>query len=126
FRSVHFDADRVKKGLIMMAWGFFLKLVVADRLGVYVDVLHYNAADYRGLPLLIGSYFFLFQIYYDFSGYCSIAIGAAQIMGYNLMQNFNLPFFFYFIGDFWRKWYISIIILFSDFIFFLMLCNYKF
>ncbi len=125
-REVHFDADRVKKGLIMMAWGFFLKLVVADRLGVYVDDLHYNAADYKGLPLLIGSYFFLFQIYYDFSGYCSIAIGAAQIMGYDLMQNFNRPFFLNSIGDFWRKWHISLMKWFRDYLYIPLVRKFKF
>ena len=125
-KEVHFDADRVKKGLIMMAWGFFLKLVVADRLGVYVDDLHYNAADYRGLPLLIGSYFFLFQIYYDFSGYCSIAIGAAQIMGYNLMQNFNRPFFLNSMGDFWRKWHISLMKWFRDYLYIPLVRKFKF
>lgn len=123
---VHFDAVRIKKGVIMMAWGFFLKLVVADRLGVYVDDVFYKASDYKGLPLLLGSYFFAFQIYYDFSAYCAIAIGAAQVLGYNLMQNFNRPIFLHSIADFWRKWHISLMKWFRDYLYIPLVRKFKF
>lgn len=125
-KVIHFDTNRIKKGLIMMAWGFFLKLVLADRLGVYVDDIHYNVADYKGLPLLLGSYFFIFQIYYDFSAYCTIAIGAAQVMGYDLMQNFNRPFYLNSIADFWRKWHISLMKWFRDYLYIPLVRKYKF
>lgn len=125
-KVVHFDAVRIKKGVIMMAWGFFLKLVVADRLGVYVDDVFYRASDYKGLPLLLGSYFFAFQVYYDFSAYCAIAIGAAQVLGYNLMQNFNRPIFLNSIADFWRKWHISLMKWFRDYLYIPLVRKFKF
>lgn len=125
-KAVHFDVERIKKGIIIMAWGFFLKLIVADRLGVYVDDVFYRASDYKGLPLLLGSYFFAFQIYYDFSAYCAIAIGAAQILGYNLMQNFNRPIFLNSIADFWRKWHISLMKWFRDYLYIPLVRKLKF
>jgi len=100
--KIEVDTERIKRGIIMMAWGFFLKLVVADRLGVYVDTVFYAPWDYNGVPLMLGSLFFTFQIYYDFSAYCTIAIGAAEVLGYDLMQNFNRPVFFSSNKDFWR------------------------
>ena len=125
-KEIHFDASRIKKGMIMMAWGFFLKLVVADRLGVYVDDVFYRAADYKGLPLVLGSYFFAFQIYYDFSAYCAIAIGAANVFGYDLMQNFDRPFFFSSYRELWRKWHISLMDWFRDYLYVPLLKNLKF
>lgn len=125
-KIIRFNSIEVKKGVIMMAWGFFLKLVVADRLGVYVDDVFYNASEYKGLPLLLGSYFFVFQIYYDFSGYCAIAIGAAHVLGYKLMQNFNRPFFLNSIADFWRKWHISLMKWFRDYLYIPLVRKFKF
>jgi D-alanyl-lipoteichoic acid acyltransferase DltB (MBOAT superfamily) len=125
-KVVHFNAARIKKGIMMMAWGFFLKLVVADRLGVYVDDVFYKASDYRGLPLVLGSYFFAFQIYYDFSAYCAIAIGAAKVLGYDLMQNFNRPLFFSSFRDLWRRWHISLMEWFRDYLYIPLLKNLKF
>src|SRR5690606_18683943 len=80
----------------------------------------------KGLPLLLGSYFFIFQIYYDFSAYCTIAIGAAQVMGYDLMQNFNRPFYLNSIADFWRKWHISLMKWFRDYLYIPLVLMYKF
>lgn len=125
-KVIRFNEQRVKKGIIMMAWGFFLKLVVADRLGVYVDDVFYKTSDYKGLPLVLGSYFFAFQIYYDFSAYCTIAIGAAQILGYDLMQNFNRPIFLSSIADFWRKWHISLMKWFRDYLYIPLVRKLKF
>ncbi|MGB5693501.1 MAG: MBOAT family O-acyltransferase, partial [Flavobacteriaceae bacterium] len=97
----------IKKGLIYMAWGFFLKVVVADRLGIYVDVAYSDPEQYHGLPLLIAALFFGCQIYYDFSAYTAIAIGAAKVFGINLIHNFDRPFFSTSAREFWNRWHIS-------------------
>lgn len=107
-RRVSLNIPEIKKGIILMVWGFFLKVVVADRLGIYVDEVFMRTDNYQGLPLLLGSLFFGFQIYYDFSAYSTIAVGAAMILGYNLVQNFNRPFFSTSSTQFWQKWHISL------------------
>lgn len=116
-RNIKVDLDRIKWGIVMMAWGFFLKLVVADRLGVYVDTVFLNPGDHKGLPLFLGSLFFAFQIYFDFSAYCTIAIGAAKVLGYDLMQNFNRPIYFTSVRDFWRRWHISLMLWLKDYLY---------
>lgn len=116
-KEVFIDLKRIKWGIVMMAWGFFLKLVVADRIGVYVDAVFLDPSAHRGLPLFIGSLFFAFQIYFDFSAYCTIAIGAAKVLGYDLMQNFNRPFFFSSVRDFWRRWHISLMLWLKDYLY---------
>ncbi len=97
----------IKKGLIYMAWGFFLKVVVADRLGMYVDIAYSDPELYHGLPLWISALFFGFQLYFDFAGYTAIAIGAAKVFGINLMQNFNRPLYVNSFSQFWARWHIS-------------------
>jgi len=107
-RKVSIDSNTIRQGLVMMGWGFFLKLVVADRIGVFVDYVFAYPEGHSGWPLLLGSYFFTFQIYYDFSAYSTIALGAAQVLGFDLMQNFNRPMFFKNMTDFWRRWHVSL------------------
>ena len=116
-KRISLDLERIKWGIVMMAWGFFLKLVVADRIGVYVDTVFLDPSAHKGLPLFIGSLFFAFQIYFDFSAYCTIAIGAAKVLGYDLMQNFNRPFFFTSVSDFWRRWHISLMLWLKDYLY---------
>lgn len=116
-KKVNFDLENVKKGIVMMAWGFFLKLVVADRLGVYVDEAFARPTLHKGLPLIVGSIFFGFQIYYDFSAYTSIAIGAAKVIGVDLMQNFNRPNFSTTSMEFWRRWHISLMLWMKDYMY---------
>ena len=116
-KRINFNPERIKWGLVLMAWGFFLKLVVADRLGVYVDTVFLDPSAHKGLPLFIGSLFFAFQIYFDFSAYCTIAIGAAKILGYDLMQNFNRPLYFSSVRDFWRRWHISLMLWLRDYLY---------
>ncbi|WP_233783275.1 MBOAT family O-acyltransferase [Flavivirga eckloniae] len=111
------NLDNIKKGLVLIAWGFFLKVVVADRLGVYVDAAFEDPEFNHGLPLFIGSFFFAYQIYYDFSAYTAIAIGAAKVMGIDLVQNFNRPYFSTSISDFWKRWHISLMDWLKDYIF---------
>jgi len=112
-----FDYDRVASGLKLMAWGFFKKLVVADRLALYVDEVYNNPGAYEGGPVVIATYFFAFQIYCDFSGYSDIAIGAARVMGYDLMDNFERPYFSKSIAEFWRRWHISLSTWFKDYLY---------
>lgn len=107
----------IKKGLILIAWGFFLKVVVADRLGVYVDEAYADPELHHGLPLLISTLFFPLQLYYDFSAYTAIAIGAAQTMGYDLMHNFNRPLFATSAASFWNRWHISFMSWLKDYLY---------
>ncbi len=109
FRRVHrFDADRLLTGLRLMAWGYFLKLVLADRCGVYVDIIWNNMDYHNGGSYLLAGLLFPFQVYGDFAGYSFIAVGAARVMGFRLMQNFRRPYFSSSVGEFWHRWHCSL------------------
>jgi len=108
YQRVNFDDQRVTDGLRLMIWGFFEKMVIADNLAILVDSVYNHPTHYQGIGLTLATLFYSFQIYCDFSGYSDIAIGAAQIMGYQTMDNFNRPYFSSSIGDFWRNWHISL------------------
>jgi D-alanyl-lipoteichoic acid acyltransferase DltB (MBOAT superfamily) len=103
-----FDYDRVTSGLRLAAWGMFKKVVIADRLAVYVNVVFGNPSAYPAASLALAVFFFAFQIYCDFSGYSDIAIGCARVLGFNLMSNFRQPYFSRSITEFWRRWHISL------------------
>lgn len=113
----HFDYRQVTDGLKLMLWGFFKKLVIADRLTIVVDAVYNTPSNYTGTPLILATVFFAFQIYCDFSGYSDIAIGAAQVMGIRLMDNFNRPYFSRSISEFWRRWHISLSSWFKDYLY---------
>jgi D-alanyl-lipoteichoic acid acyltransferase DltB (MBOAT superfamily) len=118
FREVHrFDYQRVRGGLLLMLWGLFKKLVVADRLSLYVDAVYGHVGQHNGTTLAVATVFFAFEIYCDFSGYSDIAIGAAKVMGFDLMQNFNRPYFSRSISEFWRRWHISLSTWFRDYVY---------
>lgn len=118
FHEVHnFDYDRTMDGLRQMMWGFYKKLVVADRLAIYANEVFNNAQNYKGLPLIWASVFFSFQIYCDFSGYSDIALGSSKIMGIDLMRNFNLPYISKSIKEFWSRWHISLSTWFRDYLY---------
>jgi len=108
YEKYEFDYQRVTNGLKLMMWGFFQKMVIADTLAALVDPIYNNPTHYQGISLWLATIFFTFQIYYDFSGYSDIAIGAAQIMGYQTMENFNRPYVSKSIIEFWRRWHISL------------------
>ncbi|GGD68647.1 alginate O-acetyltransferase [Emticicia aquatilis] len=113
----HFSYENVTNGLKLMAWGMFKKVVVGDHLAIMVDKVYNNPTQYEGLPLIIATVFFAFQIYCDFSGYSDIALGSAQVMGFKLMQNFDRPYFSKSISEFWRRWHISLSTWFRDYLY---------
>lgn len=112
-----FDYRRVCDGLLLMIWGYFLKLVIADRISIFVDNVYANVGIYDGKYLLLASVLFAFQIYCDFAGYSTIAIGAAEVMGYQLMENFSSPYLSQSVSEFWRRWHISLSSWFKDYLY---------
>lgn len=111
------DYERITGGLILMLWGFFQKMVIADRLAVMIDRIFGEYFMYQSAALIAAAVAFAFQIYCDFASYSTIAIGAAQVMGFSLMENFNTPYFATSIQDFWRRWHISLSTWFRDYLF---------
>jgi D-alanyl-lipoteichoic acid acyltransferase DltB (MBOAT superfamily) len=112
-----FDYERVVQGLKMMLWGLFKKLVIADRLAIYVNTVYNNTEQHSGISFVVATVFFAIQIYCDFSGYSDIAIGAARVMGFKLMTNFNRPYFSINISEFWKRWHISLSTWFKDYLY---------
>jgi alginate O-acetyltransferase complex protein AlgI len=112
-----FDYGRVTDGLKLMAWGLFKKVVIADRLATVVDSVYNNPLEHTGLGLIIATIFFSFQIFCDFSGYSDMAIGAAQVMGFKLMKNFDRPYHSRSIHEFWGRWHISLSTWFRDYLY---------
>jgi len=118
FRDHHqFDYARVTSGLKRMAWGFFKKLVVADRLALYVNDVYAAPQNFNGLQLSLATFFFAYQIYCDFSGYSDIAIGAARVLGFTLRENFNTPYYATSISEFWHRWHMSLSTWFRDYLY---------
>ena len=114
---IEFNAERVVIGLRRIALGLFKKVVVADRLALYVNDVYATPTQFNGLQLTIATVFFAYQIYCDFSGYSDIAIGSARILGFSLMENFNEPYRALTVNDFWRRWHISLSTWFRDYIY---------
>lgn len=112
-----FDYRRLVEGLKLMLWGLFMKLVVADRLAIYVDAVYDNYELHSGKTLAVATAFFAIQIYCDFAGYSNIAIGAARVMGFKLMTNFNSPYFSKSVSEFWKRWHISLSTWFKDYLY---------
>jgi len=116
--KMNFKKENIEKGAKIMLWGFFMKVVVADRLAQYVNAAYGNVEFHSGTTLLIATLFFTFQIYCDFAGYSYIAIGSAKILGYDLMNNFKRPYFAKSISEFWSRWHISLSTWFRDYLYF--------
>lgn len=108
YEEKKFSASRLIAGLQQMGWGLFKKVVVADQLSIYVNSIYNHWELNTGATLLFATYCFAFQIYCDFSGYSDIAQGSAHILGFRLMDNFNLPYFSKTVTEFWRRWHISL------------------
>jgi len=109
--------ENLKSGLILMAWGFFKKCVIADRLAMFVSNVYGNVNEHHGIPVIIATAFFALQIFCDFSGYSYIAIGSAKCMGYDLMNNFDRPYLSTSFTEFWRRWHISLSTWFRDYVY---------
>ncbi|HWP10034.1 MAG TPA: MBOAT family O-acyltransferase [Polyangiaceae bacterium] len=111
-----FDRERFVRGAALVLWGMAKKVVIADRLALYVNEV-YGRGRYRGLPVIVATYLFAFQIYCDFSGYSDIALGSARILGYDLMQNFDRPYLSRSVREFWTRWHISLSTWFRDYVY---------
>ena len=116
-KTFAYDVENVKAGLMQMAFGLFKKLVIADRLALLVDHAYADPSQHNGLTLLAATFFYTIQIYCDFSGYSDIAIGAARVMGFSLMENFRTPYIAQSVSEFWRRWHISLSTWFRDYLY---------
>lgn len=112
-----FNYIKTVAGIRLILWGFFMKLVVADRLALYVDTVYGDVGYHSGLSLIVATLFFAFQIYCDFAGYSNIAIGLAKLLGFELMTNFRHPYFSLSISEYWRRWHISLSTWFRDYVY---------
>lgn len=113
-----FDYDRATQGLYRMLWGFFEKLVIADRLAILVNTIIDNSDSYSGLYLLIAMFCYAVQIYADFAGYMDIALGASKVLGICPAENFDTPYFASTIPEFWRRWHITLGSWFREYLFY--------
>jgi D-alanyl-lipoteichoic acid acyltransferase DltB (MBOAT superfamily) len=112
-----FDYAKSVDGLRLILLGLFKKMVIADNCALAVNEIFTHYPDYSGSTLFFGAFFFAFQIYGDFSGYSDIAIGSARLLGFDLMQNFNSPYLSRNLGEFWRRWHISLSTWFRDYVY---------
>lgn len=117
YEEHRFDYERVKNNLLLMLYGFFMKIVVADRIAIFVDTVYDNYSTYDGWLLIMATVLFAFQIYCDFAGYSTIAKGAAGVMGFELMDNFNAPYCAMSVKEFWGRWHISLTSWFRDYVY---------
>ena len=112
-----FDYTKAVDGMRQILWGLFKKIVIADNCAEFANQIFNNSADMNGSTLVLGALFFTFQIYGDFSGYSDIAIGTSRLFGFDLMRNFNFPYFSRDIAEFWRRWHISLSTWFRDYLY---------
>ncbi len=117
YKKRNFDYVQAADGMRQILWGLFKKVVIADNCAEYANQIFNNSGDYSGSTLVLGALFFAFQIYGDFSGYSDIAIGTSRLFGFNLMRNFNFPYFSRDIAEFWRRWHISLSSWFRDYLY---------
>ena len=112
-----FEYSKATDGLRQILWGLFKKIVIADNCAEYANIIFNNAADYSGSSLVLGALFYTVQIYADFSGYSDIAIGVSRLLGFDIIRNFNNPYFSLNVADFWRRWHIALSSWFRDYLF---------
>ena len=117
YKRRKFDYALAVDGMRQILWGLFKKIVIADNCAEFANHIFNNSADMNGSTLVLGAIFFTFQIYGDFSGYSDIAIGTSRLFGFDLMQNFNFPYFSRDIAEFWRRWHISLSTWFRDYLY---------
>lgn len=112
-----FSYENLRRGFLLVVWGMFLKVVIADRAAIFVDSVYGNYHTYGGLYIVFATVLFSIQIYCDFHGYSTIARGVALTMGYSLVENFNAPYFSQSVKEFWRRWHISLSSWFRDYLY---------
>ena len=117
YKTYKFNYNQVKSGLLLIGFGLFKKMVIADRAALYVNEVYNNPGNFEGIETIMATVLFAFQIYCDFSGYSDIAIGAARTMGFDLMKNFDSPYLSKSITEFWRRWHISLSTWFRDYVY---------
>lgn len=117
YKKRTFEYSKAVDGMRQILWGLFKKIVIADNCAEYANQIFNNSADLDGSTLVLGALFFTFQIYGDFSGYSDIAIGTSRLFGFDLMRNFNFPYFSRDIAEFWRRWHISLSTWFRDYLY---------
>lgn len=119
FQKVHIlKYEQVKSGLLLICFGLIKKMIIADRAAVLVNTVYESPSDFKGIEVITATILFAFQIYCDFSGYTDIARGGARMMGFDLMKNFNAPYFSKSITAFWHRWHISLSTWFRDYVYF--------
>lgn len=120
-----FDYNQATNGMRQILWGLFKKVVIADNCSIFVNEIFNNYTDYSGATLLLGAFFFTFQLYADFSGYSDMAIGFSRLLGFNITKNFDFPFFSQNIAEFWRKWHISLTSWLTEYVFTPLSFNFR-
>lgn len=116
-RQIRFDTERIRDGFVRILWGYFMKLVLADRISILVDTVYAAPEHYGGALVAVASILYTFRIYCDFAGYSHIAIGISQTLGIRVMENFRCPYLAVSISDFWRRWHISLSSWFRDYVY---------
>lgn len=112
-----FSYENAREGILLMIWGYFLKMVIADRAAIFVNAIYADPQMYRGWYMIVATALFAVQIYCDFSGYSIIAMGAAKVLGIHLMENFQAPYLSESVSEFWRRWHISLTSWFKDYLY---------
>lgn len=112
-----FDEDNIRKGILQIIWGFFLKMIIADRLGIVISTVNADPVAYSGSVVFVSLLMYALQIYTDFGGYSNIAIGSARVLGIKVMDNFNSPFLSTSVSELWRRWHISLSTWFRDYVY---------
>ena len=116
-KTIYFEYEQTVEGLKLILWGYFKKLVVADRLAIYVNAVYGNGEQHSGITFILATFFYSFQIYADFSAYSDIAMGSSKILGFTIINNFNRPYFSTTIKEFWSRWHISLSSWLRDYLF---------
>lgn len=114
----YFDYENISKGFRLIIFGLFIKMVIADNLGSYVDLIYEDPTKYNSWSIIIGMIFYSFQIYGDFFGYSTIALGSAKLIGFDITDNFKTPYLAKNIAEFWHRWHISLSTWFRDYVYF--------
>lgn len=116
-KPCNFSFDNLRNGLLIMTWGYFLKMVLADRIAIVVNRVYANPEGVPGTLVVLAVLLYSVQIYCDFAGYSAIAIGSARVLGFRVMQNFTAPYLSASVAEFWRHWHISLSTWFRDYLY---------